>query len=41
MIRRPSRLSWLVPITAVAVFFVGIGALLIVGALLMLGGLPD
>jgi hypothetical protein len=41
MIRRPTRLSWLIPITAAVLIFVGIWAVLIVGAAALLGSLPD
>jgi hypothetical protein len=41
MMRRPRRLSWLIPATAVLLFFIGIGAVLFVGASVLLSGLPD
>ena len=41
MIRRRTRLSWLIPVTAVLLFFIGIGAVLFVGASVLLSGLPD
>jgi len=41
MIRRPTRLSWLIPITAAVLFFVGIWAVLFLGAAALLSGLPD
>jgi len=41
MMRRPTRLSWLIPVTATLLFFVAIWAVLIVGAAALLSGLPD
>jgi hypothetical protein len=42
MIRRPTRLSWLIPVTAaLLLFFVGIGAVLFVAFAILLNGTPD
>lgn len=41
MIRRPTRLWWVILTTAAVLFFVGIWAILFVGAAALLSGLPD